>query len=198
MVAGGIYFGEFSELSSGALGKGTVCLFVGGLCLIMLGLYLIAPEVSTDEPADEEVLPAVPEEYALQESGRSSFSRALAVTGLPSASFYGTPRNSFDSATDSQVSYVTARNTSITSTESPVRLTRSRGASTVESPSRLGPRTRAGSSVESPTGSGGFLGLYRAGAQGTVDAPSRPDNTRRLLPVQDAPVQEDDSRCLVC
>ena len=114
VIAGGIYFGEFSELSSGLLGKGTAGLFVGGLCLIMLGLYLIAPEVTTEELTAEEGagLPAVPEDYALQESGRSSFSRPLAVTGLPSASLYGTPRNSFDSATDSQLSYVTARSDS--------------------------------------------------------------------------------------
>ena len=168
VIAGGIYFEEFSEISKGALGEAGWAFFAGGLLAIMGGLYLIAPQVSTDEPLTDELLPAVPEdrslrERSLQHEALASFGRAIPITGvgLPGAAY--TRR---ESDADSESSYVTARTWS-SSVES-----RSRTRTDSSNALVLGPRARSiSSSANSP----------RAQSQTyAVEAPL-PDNAQALL-----------------
>mmetsp|Transcript_69059 Transcript_69059/g.189665 ORF Transcript_69059/g.189665 Transcript_69059/m.189665 type:complete len:151 (+) Transcript_69059:189-641(+) len=150
----------------------------------MGGLYLIAPQVTTDEPLTDDLLPAVPEDRSvrdrsLQHEAQASFGRTMSITGvgLPGAAY--TRR---ESDVDSESSYVTARTWS-SSVES-----RSRTRSDSSNALMLGPRAHSiSSAANSP----------RPQSQSySVEAP-RPDNAQALLAAERSHAHGISS-CIIC
>jgi len=56
-IAGGIFFNEFSHITEGRAGVASPVLYVFGLMLIIFGLYLVRPEVPTDQMEPAHALP---------------------------------------------------------------------------------------------------------------------------------------------